>query len=82
MYVSLFGMTWMLSLPLKSLPQQIVPIHSRNEVEKVPSHLDAVRLERDGDINQNFRKEIIIGNMKEEPQFQDPKTLLEKIFYK
>lgn len=73
-------MTWMLSLPLKSLPQQIAPIHSQNEVEKLPNHLDAVRLERDGDINQNFRKEIIIGNMKEGPQFQDPKTLLEKIF--
>jgi len=73
-------MTWMLSLPLKSLPQQIAPIHSQNEVEKLPNHLDAVRLERDGDINQDFRKEIIIGNMKEGPQFQDPKTLLEKIF--
>jgi len=75
-------MTWMLSLPLKSLPQQIAPIHSQTEVEKLPNHLDAVRLERDGDINQNFRKEIIIGNMKEGPQVQDPKTLLEKIFNK
>ena len=73
-------MTWMLSLPLKSLPQQIVPVPSRNELEKLPNHLDAVRLERDGDINQDFRKEIIIGDVKEGPELEDPKALLEKIF--
>jgi hypothetical protein len=75
-------MTWMLSLPLKSLPQQTISIYDRKEVEKLPNHLDAVRLERDGDINTSFRKEVIIGNVEEGPQFQDPRTLLENIFNK
>jgi hypothetical protein len=77
----LIGMTWMLSFPLKSLPQQIGPIYSQTEVKKLPNHLDAIRLERDGD-NTNFRKEVIIGDVKEGPQFEDPKILLENIFKK
>jgi hypothetical protein len=74
-------MTWLLSFPLKSLPQQIGPIYSQTEVKKSPNHLDDVRLERDAD-NIDFRKEVIIRDMKEGPQFEDPKTLLENIFNK
>jgi hypothetical protein len=71
----------MLSLPLKSLPQQIVPIYSRKEVDIIPKHLD-VRLENDEDINTNLRKEVSIGDVKEGPQFEDPKALLENVFNK
>lgn len=80
LYVSLFGMTWMLSLPLKSLPQQTIPIYDRKAVAELPNHLDGVRLERDGDINTSFRREVIVGDVKEGPQFEDPRTLLENIF--
>ncbi|PSN29835.1 hypothetical protein C0J52_28387 [Blattella germanica] len=77
LYASLFGMAWMLSLPLKS--SKIVPLYSEKEVEKWPNHLEGVRLERDGEINANFRKEVIIGDS---PPFEDPKALLEDIFHK
>ncbi|PSN30042.1 hypothetical protein C0J52_28038 [Blattella germanica] len=70
-------MAWMLSLPLKS--SKIVPLYSEKEVEKWPNHLEGVRLERDGEINANFRKEVIIGDS---PPFEDPKALLEDIFHK
>lgn len=73
-------MTWMLSLPLKSLPQQTITIYDRKAVAELPNHLDGVRLERDGDINKRFRKEVIIGDVKEGPQFEDPRALLENIF--
>jgi hypothetical protein len=72
----------MLSLPLKSLPQQTMPIYDRKAVAELPNHLDGVRLERDGDINTSFRREVIIGDVKEGPQFEDPRTLLENIFKK
>jgi hypothetical protein len=71
----------MLSFPLKSLPQQIGTIYSHTEVEKFPAHLDAVQLERDGE-PRNFRNDVIVGDVKEGPQFEDPKTLLENIFNK
>lgn len=78
----LFGVTWMLSFPLKSLPQQIGPIYSQTEIKKLTNHVDAVRLERDGDVNINVHKDVIIGDVKEGPQYEDPKTLLENIFKK
>ncbi|KDR09191.1 45 kDa calcium-binding protein isoform X2 [Zootermopsis nevadensis] len=80
LYMILFGVTWMLSFPLKSLPQQIGPIYSQTEIKKLTNHVDAVRLERDGDVNINFHKDVIIGDVKEGPQYEDPKTLLENIF--
>ena len=79
LYASLFGMTWMLSLPLKSLPHDIVPIYSDRQLEKWSNHLEGVRLERDGEINTNFHKEVVIGDP---PPYEDPKALLEDIFHK
>jgi hypothetical protein len=75
-------MTWMLSLPLKSLPQQTLPMYDLKEVAELPIHVDGARLERDGDINTIFRKEAIIGDVKEGPQFGDPRALLKNIFNK
>jgi hypothetical protein len=72
----------MLSLPLKSLPQQTIPIYDRKQVAELPKHLDGVRLERDGDINTIFRKDAFVGDAKEGPQFGDPRALLESIFNK
>jgi hypothetical protein len=72
----------MLSLPLKSLPQQTIPIYDLKEVAELPKHLDGVRFERDGDSNTIFRKDAIIGDVKEGPQFGDPRALLESIFNK
>jgi hypothetical protein len=80
LYVSLFGMTWMLALPLKSLPQQTVSTYDRKAVAELPNHLDGIRLGRGGDINTGFRKEAIIGDVNEGPQFEDPRALLENIF--
>jgi hypothetical protein len=72
----------MLSLPLKSLPQQTIPIYDRKQVSELPKPLDGVRLERDGDINTIFSKDAFVGDVKEGPQFGDPRALLESIFNK
>lgn len=84
-YLSFLGLVWTLALPLRPLN----PIHGISEgngisetlVGRPPDHLEGVRIERDGDINKNFRKEIFIGEGEfERRKEEDPKELLEDIF--
>ena len=49
-----------------------------------PDHLDAVRMEQDGHLNHDFKKEIFAGNHEEYEQFDmvHAKEKLEEIFHK
>ena len=49
-----------------------------------PDHMEAVRIEQDGHLNKDFKKEIILGNHEEFEQLSDmdEETILEDIFNK
>lgn len=86
LYLGLFSVAWMFSLPLHSghtsspLKKEMA-VPETSDV-KQQEHLDAVRIERDGDINKNFRKEVLLGEDEEEESNKDPKAVLEDVFKK
>lgn len=85
-YISFLGLVWTLALPLRSDKQsgnstQDVIIPLDEVIQEFPDHLEGVRLERDGDINTNFRQEIFLGEGEfERRKEENPKELLEDIF--
>lgn len=84
-YLSFLGLVWTLALPLRS-PKLTIGLHRGPTiilpvVDELPDHLEGVRIERDGDINTNFRKEVLFGEGEfERRKEEDPKELLEDIF--
>lgn len=84
-YLSFLGLVWTWALPLRPLNPTIAISENKHITEKLlarpPDHMEGVRIERDGDINKNFRKEIFIGEGEfERRKEEDPKELLEDIF--
>jgi hypothetical protein len=51
---------------------------------KLPDHLDGVRMEQDGHLNKDYRKEVIIGNHEEfeEGDEEEKEKKLREIFFK
>jgi len=51
---------------------------------KPPDHLDAVRMEQDGHLNRDYKKEIFLGNHEEmeDEDEEEIKQMLETIFHK
>ena len=51
---------------------------------QLPDHMDGVRLEIDGHLNKQYRKEIILGNHEEfdRQSDQEPEKILEQVFDK
>lgn len=84
-YLSFLGLVWTLALPLRPLsPAHVAPVNSHMTealLGRPPDHLEGVKIERDGDINKNFRKEVFLGEGEfERRKEEDPKELLEDIF--
>ncbi|KAE8740577.1 hypothetical protein FOCC_FOCC013911 [Frankliniella occidentalis] len=82
-YISFVMFVWTRVLPLR--PYKRLNNQQRKDLNAVikdlPDHLDGVRIERDGEINKNFRKEVILGEGEfEQRKEEDPKELLEDIF--
>ncbi|GLH04286.1 Sdf4 protein [Gryllus bimaculatus] len=85
LYGCLLLLTWALSWPLRSQPPKLIPsAQVKKEVDtgNVPDHLEAVRIERDGEINKEFHKEVVVGDLSPNVKKEDPKILLETIFNK
>lgn len=84
-YLIFLGLVWTLALPLRSPKVTVGPMKDSPlllpVVDGPPDHLEGVRLERDGDLNINFRKEVLFGEGEfERRKEEDPKELLEDIF--
>jgi hypothetical protein len=67
------------------------PAHNLKDIRKMkfediklPDHMEAVRLEIDGHLNKDYKKEIILGKHEEfEHELNaDPEKILEHIFEK
>ncbi|ETN71015.1 hypothetical protein NECAME_04710 [Necator americanus] len=56
-------------------------VSSKNETEPVkrPIHLDGIQLERDGELNKEFRQEVLLGGDPKDPQ--ELKDMVKKMFY-
>ena len=84
-YLSFLGLVWTLAFPLRP-SKAIIGLHSESSIsssvaDELPDHLEGVRIERDGDINTSFRKEVLFGEGEfERRKEEDPRELLEDIF--
>ncbi|KAF4527488.1 hypothetical protein B566_EDAN014542 [Ephemera danica] len=81
LYAGLFLLVWTLHIPLKSNYNSKIH-HKLSDMLQVERkvHLDAVRLQRDGDINKQYHKEVILGE--DEINTAEPEKLIEEIFHK
>ena len=61
-------------------PEKIIPV----EDLKPPDHLDAVKLEQDGMLNKDYKKEIFLGNHEEieDDNYEVAESKLKDIFSK
>ena len=85
LYIGLFLLIWTFHIPLKS--DYTSRIHGKlSDVLKSQmsahnkEHMDGVRIERDGDINKEYHKEIMFGD--DEINTAEPEKLIEDIFHK